>query len=199
MIEEKNYSVYVHINKNDDNKAYVGISKNVKKRWANGNGYKGQDKFYNAIKKYGWNNFNHIILIKNLSLKDAWEKEKKFIKRYDSINDGYNVHEGGEITLTKEMREKGYITKKLKHSGLTITSIKTLKTIRYDSVEEASLRTGISEHWFYKYYKMEVECLENYILKFDIEYDCAGKAFKKIEQNKKMSSFVKKNMLKWYY
>lgn len=174
MEEDRNYCVYVHICKKGDNKSYVGISKDPKKRWRNGEGYKGQDKFYNAIKKYGWDNFAHIILLKGLTQEEAWQKEKEYIIKYDSINDGYNVHEGGKIILTKEMRKKGYITKSLKNSGLSIINYITGQIIRFESVSEASKKTGISEHWFYRYYKREVECLETLDIRFDIESRFSG-------------------------
>lgn len=62
-IFEHCYTVYVHINK-INRKRYVGqTGKNVNKRWGpNGNRYKGSVVFYSAIKKYGWNNFEHVIL-----------------------------------------------------------------------------------------------------------------------------------------
>lgn len=170
MEEENKYSVYVHINKKDDYKAYVEISKNPKKRWRNGEGYKGQDKFYYAIKKYGWNSFQHIILLQDLSLEEAWAKEKEYIKKYDSINDGYNVHEGGQFTVTPEMLKKGYITKKLKNSSVIISSEKTDKTISFESVAEASLKTGISEHWFYMLYRKEVNEPDGFFITFGIDY-----------------------------
>ena len=44
-------------------KYYIGItSQAVNKRWKNGKGYKSSPYFYNAIQKYGWNNFEHNIL-----------------------------------------------------------------------------------------------------------------------------------------
>ena len=57
-----NYAVYVHINKIND-KRYVGQTNNIERRWrSNGIDYKNSLYFYNAIQKYGWNNFKHIIL-----------------------------------------------------------------------------------------------------------------------------------------
>ena len=50
------YTVYKHINKLNG-KVYVGqTSLGVNDRWKNGKGYK-NGIFRNAIKKYGWDNF----------------------------------------------------------------------------------------------------------------------------------------------
>ena len=169
-MEEIKYCVYAHINKYDNNKAYIGISKNPKNRWRNGKGYIGQPKFYYAIQKYGWNNFKHIILLKDLSLEEAWKKEKEYIKKYDSINDGYNVHEGGKFVLTPEMKKQGYVKKQFKYTQVFINNVKTGEIIRYDTVEEAALKTGISEYWFYMYYKKEVPMLNGLDIRFGCEF-----------------------------
>ena len=93
-----NYKVYKHINK-INNKVYIGITQqDLKKRWQNGYGYKEQKYFYSAIKKYGWNNFEHIVLFDNLTEEQAIEKEIELIKQYKSNNRkyGYNISQGGE-------------------------------------------------------------------------------------------------------
>ena len=56
------WCVYMHINK-INGKKYVGQTcQKPETRWANGLGYRESPRFFNAIKKYGWNNFEHIIL-----------------------------------------------------------------------------------------------------------------------------------------
>ena len=56
-----NYSIYKHTS--PSGKSYIGITKQGKKRFGkDGNGYKKQRKFYNAIQKYGWDNFKHEII-----------------------------------------------------------------------------------------------------------------------------------------
>ena len=79
----ENYKIYVHINK-INGKIYIGQTgqENVKDRWDSGWGYKQCVAFNNAINKYGWNNFQHIVLIDRLTLEMAniIEEELKSIK-----------------------------------------------------------------------------------------------------------------------
>lgn len=97
------YTIYLHRNK-INNKIYVGQTiQTPEKRWKNGNGYKSCTLFYKAIQKYGWNNFEHIILEqKEMTPQEANEKENYYIKKYDSknIEKGYNINDGGYQTLS---------------------------------------------------------------------------------------------------
>lgn len=87
--------IYCHRNK-INNKVYIGKTKNVNDRWANnGNKYKTCKKFYAAIQKYGWDNFEHIILEDNIDEDKIDERERYWIKYYDSLNNRYNLTEGG--------------------------------------------------------------------------------------------------------
>ena len=91
------YTVYKHKNKKN-NKVYIGITKRKPEiRWNNGNGYKGNEYFYRAIQKYGWENFEHTILIHGLTAEQASNWEVKLIKYYQSTNSeyGYNLTNGG--------------------------------------------------------------------------------------------------------
>lgn len=93
--EPLNYCVYAHVNK-QNGKMYIGISQDVKRRWATqGLHYKACTKFNRAIQKYGWDNFEHIVLIDNISMTMACELEMELIKKYDTINKGYNLTTGG--------------------------------------------------------------------------------------------------------
>ena len=92
----KRYIVYKHTTPNG--KIYIGITcQSASKRWGNGSGYKNNKYFYRAIKKYGWDNIMHEILITGLSKEEAEEKEIELISIYKS-NDkkfGYNIENGG--------------------------------------------------------------------------------------------------------
>lgn len=104
------YTVYCHTNK-INGKRYVGITKQKpERRWQNGHGYVGNHHFYNAIKKYGWEEFSHEILFTNLTKKQAKEKEIELIAKWDLTNSncGYNGTHGGDIPkpLSKESCRK---------------------------------------------------------------------------------------------
>lgn len=111
------YKIYIHINK-VNNKKYVGQTKqDCCHRWWNGEGYKpqknGMSHFYNAIKKYGWDNFEHKILKNNLTKQEADYWEKFYIKQWDltNSNKGYNKTDGGQdgkpnLETRNKMRKK---------------------------------------------------------------------------------------------
>lgn len=94
------YCVYCHTNK-INGKQYIGLTSEQppSKRWgSNGINYKSSTCFYNAIQKYGWNNFEHTILEENLTAEQAEQIERKYIKLYNTMApDGYNLTNGGEI------------------------------------------------------------------------------------------------------
>lgn len=116
IINSNNYLVYMHVNKINDKK-YIGITGvNPEKRWGNnGNGYtkNKQPLFNRAINKYGWNNFDHIILYENLTKEEACEKEIYLISYYNTQNPeyGYNIQPGGQLgnagmTFSEDTKKK---------------------------------------------------------------------------------------------
>lgn len=105
-MEERKFSLYKHTS--PSNKVYIGItSLKPQYRWNNGNGYKEQVTFYNAIKKYSWDNFKHEILFENLTKEEAKLMEQMYIALYDATNRqrGYNRDLGGCVP-TKDSRRK---------------------------------------------------------------------------------------------
>lgn len=100
-MKESGWKVYVHINKLN-NKKYVGITSkdNPNHRWNSGRGYAENPHFYSAITKYGWDEFEHIILYDNLTATQAKETERKLISMWKTQNPdyGYNMTSGGDGT-----------------------------------------------------------------------------------------------------
>ncbi len=94
------YCVYIHINK-INGKIYVGQTNNgsnPQKRWNSGKGYMGSRYFWSAIQKYGWDNFEHVVVANNLTSQEADGFEKLLIKKLDTTNrnKGYNLESGGK-------------------------------------------------------------------------------------------------------
>ena len=103
-----NYTVYIHKNK-INGKIYVGQTcQDPKKRWDCGRGYETSPKFFNAILKYGWDNFEHIILYQNLSQNEANQIEIQLIKQYKTQDEnfGYNITSGGNNYQHREETKK---------------------------------------------------------------------------------------------
>lgn len=108
-MSENNYCVYMHTNK-INGKKYVGITcRKPEVRWNGGNGYYRNKHFYSAIKKYGWDNFEHEIIADCLTSEIACKMEKDLIAKYKSNQSefGYNICDGGQTNiLPKESLEK---------------------------------------------------------------------------------------------
>lgn len=88
-------SIYLVENK-ITKEVYVGHSKNPKQRMKDHkcNAYHRNKKtiFYDAIRKYGWENFEMKIL-ELVPEEQALNKEKEYIKKYNAITKGYNIKE----------------------------------------------------------------------------------------------------------
>ena len=69
--ESRNYKVYIHIM--TGLWIYIGqTGQDLEERWQNGEGYKQHNQMlYHQIKKYGWENINHILYKDNLTKKEA--------------------------------------------------------------------------------------------------------------------------------
>lgn len=83
-------------------KIYIGQSTNIESRY---NGHKNNHlnnnlkndyntKFYRALRKYKFDNFEHEI-IEEVSMELLDEREKYWIAYYDSFKNGYNSNSGG--------------------------------------------------------------------------------------------------------
>jgi predicted DNA-binding protein YlxM (UPF0122 family) len=92
-------------------KVYIGQTWNSLKERAGANGccYGGCTHFWNAIKKYGWHNFQGqvLVVVNTQEVADHWEEY--FIAYYDSRNPtkGYNLASGGSRgKMPEETRKK---------------------------------------------------------------------------------------------
>ena len=85
---------------------YIGQSVHIYNRWKY-HKYEGHWKdnyLYNAFKKYGIENFDFSIIEKTLPNKEILnEREKYWIKYYNSYKNGYNLTEGGDSSTIKRL------------------------------------------------------------------------------------------------
>lgn len=127
------WTVYMHVNK-INGKKYVGITKQQpEKRWSNGYGYKPKDgnnsPLYDDILKYGWHNFQHYILIKNIPVSLAKIMEIVLIHYY---NTHIRNHEGYNISLFTYGQYKG----EHNNNGRKVVLLNTGKI--YNTITEAA-------------------------------------------------------------
>lgn len=93
---DKIYIIYKHTS--PSGKCYIGQTCETMEHRAgsSGNRYLDAPMFNNAIKKYGWDNFKHKVILHNLTKEEADFYERRFIKYYKEIGLSYNVADGGE-------------------------------------------------------------------------------------------------------
>jgi len=108
--DKQNYRIYCHIT--PSGKRYIGYTcqDRIQDRWRkNGQGYCNNPLFWAAIKKYGWENIQHLTLKENLSFEEAnnWEKYYINLFKSDQRKFGYNLTPGGSNpNMTPEAKEK---------------------------------------------------------------------------------------------
>ena len=99
------YSIYRALNK-ITNKSYIGFTSSSISQRKNGHRHMAftkmrKNKFYSALREYGWENFEWNILYQSKEECDQNVShtlnvmENYFIQEYNSLNDGYNTNPGG--------------------------------------------------------------------------------------------------------
>ena len=114
----KDFIIYKHTNKSNG-KIYIGqTSQDPERRWRiDGKGYQDSPKFWNAIEKYGWDNFEHEIIEEKLNSRQADEREIYWIAYYDTYNNdnkGYNMTPGGSNYMKELWQDEEYKTRMCK-------------------------------------------------------------------------------------
>lgn len=126
------YTVYKHVNK-INGKVYVGqTAYSVSRRWRkNGSGYK-IGIFKLAIQKYGWDNFEHIIIEEGLTKEEANELEIRLIREYKDLGISYNITDGGEGFLGFKMSDEAKAKISKIHKGKKLPeSMKLQASLRF--------------------------------------------------------------------
>lgn len=154
------WCIYKHENKRNG-KVYIGQTihqNNPQLRWDYGSGYKSeQNKFYNAITKYGWNGFTHEIIERDiLTQEEANLREIYWISHYDSFRFGYNSTPGGNCrpsNLKSASNHKKpvccYETKETFSCATTASEEKDINASAIKSCCKGRAITAGGYHWCY--------------------------------------------------
>ena len=113
------YVLYEHKNK-INGKRYIGVTNNTTKRWyGQGKHYDGCPAFWAALQKYGWDNFSHTVLVRNLSRDEASDLEALYIAKYKTTDKryGYNIALGGVNAPTMTGKHHSEMTRQKIREG----------------------------------------------------------------------------------
>lgn len=169
-MEKENYKIYMHQNK-INGKVYVGQTKqSLRHRWNNGYGYIGSPYFYHAIQKYGWDNFEHILLEDGLTKEKADEREQHYIQYYNSCNQefGYNISKGGSglTGATKyidiyQYSLEGYFIKHYKEISNILQEYPDYSASTIRSAYDEIIQTAYGYQWK-SYFKEKIDSIEDF-------------------------------------
>jgi group I intron endonuclease len=130
-------------------KWYVGQSVDVLKRWARYSvcDCRKQRKLYNALKKYGYDNFEKVILEKCDSIEWILDyREMYWIRYLNSIKIGYNLTEGGssgrKSSETRKKMSAWQIGKKHSEETKRKIGLKSLGRIHSESTRKKISQSG---------------------------------------------------------
>lgn len=142
--------IYCFTNK-INNKQYVGQSMNIEDRYnahrtrhLNKSSSMYSSAFYEALRKYGFENFTFEIIDSNDNYvkEDLNQLERYYIKQLDTYNNGYNMNYGGDsIYVTHFLSEKEVLEIRNKIFSTT----KTFKDIALEYNVSDSLITQINQ------------------------------------------------------
>lgn len=178
-----------------NNKRYIGLTFNEKQRYKDHQkqvrrGIVG--KFYNAVRKYGMNNFKYEVLFSSetVTFEELNQKEIQFIAAFDSFKNGYNATIGGDAPM-----------KNRKHSPESIERMKGKTPSEETRLKLSMVSTGEGNGFFGKQHskesieKMKLKKVEyRPILKFTLsgefieEFDSPYNAAKSINDKAKPSN-----------
>lgn len=87
-----------------DGRVYIGCTSQLLevRSGADGKGYQENAELWEAIQKFGWENFKHEILLETEDRELASKTEIEYIKKYDSTNPRYGFNKRIQTYITDE-------------------------------------------------------------------------------------------------
>ena len=139
--------VYIHINK-ENGKVYVGQTKDTYHRWRAG--YKQQPYFRKAIEAYGWDNFDHLVVVDSVDEQEKLDNLEKLwiiLLKATDRDRGYNLIPGGLRERHVELARMGGLAANQKEENRN--RLKNVATFETCSVggkrgSEANKKSGLA-------------------------------------------------------
>lgn len=102
MVEKRMYIVYKRIA--PDGRIYIGCTAQtlIKRSGADGSGYHDNAELWEAIQKFGWENFVSEVLLETEDAKLAAETETRYIKQYNTIDPRFGFNKRIQSYITDE-------------------------------------------------------------------------------------------------
>jgi len=160
-MKKQNVDCNVYIIRNTINsKVYVGQTWNtIEQRFSRHKRSKDSIKLHHAMNKYGSNNFYIELLVSCNDQRLADSLEKFWIISFNSIDNGYNIREGGLggrlSEETKRKISKAHLGKKISQETKNkLSKINTGKIISQDIRDKLSIaNSGANSHLYGKFGK----------------------------------------------
>ncbi len=135
--EKRPYYIYIHTCPNYW--TYVGLSQNPKQRWNNGEGYKENKDFYQAIQRFGWENIKHEIVAETYYKWVAQKIERTLITHFKKKKRNFNEN-NIESKLLDSNKSKRHTKRVGQYNKATGELVK-----EFESIREAKDYTGVPE------------------------------------------------------
>lgn len=117
MRKDNSVKIYCYTNK-INGKKYIGQTNGTLATRAGQGGkkYASSTKFFHDILEYGWENFEPTIL-ETTTKELADDRERYWIKYYDTVNSGYNSSSGGKVNHTFSQATRDRVKKSMQEYG----------------------------------------------------------------------------------
>ena len=149
--------IYIITNSIND-KVYIGqtlIDINTRFRQHKEKVKQGRDsKIYSAMRELGVENFNIKELENNIPENELDSKERYYIEKYDSINNGYNTTVGGDG------RSKSSSLDEAKIIEMVQNNVTTLEIAKYFNVSSATIQRLLISKGIRRYDKIDDNLLK---------------------------------------
>ena len=128
-------------------------------------------KFQNAIREYGFESFIWEQIDTGINTDELALKEKYYIQKFDSFNNGYNSDRGGGFKKTIYQYN---LTGELESTFQSLEEASKSSSISEESISHACLGDRKTSNGFYWTYTSTFDLKEDIRKKKVIQYDLAG-------------------------